>query len=192
MPVSCLLSGLPLVSGCLACGGVRGRVARWLRGPLCSPRNAATLLGSPTSSARGGLVGTCPGRAACWARPEHGVGEDLGPPGLRSGVGGWEGTSPRVTYSASGFLVGARETVIFGVFVLSLSLVGLARSAFCRKRFPACFLFKNCLRSCLTCNSVKDGHRGHSEFTSDQMLNPVRQKTPRAGVLRSNLPDFCS
>lgn len=47
-------------------------------GPWGSLRNAATLLGSPTSFARGGLVRTCPGRAARWARREHGVGEDGG------------------------------------------------------------------------------------------------------------------
>lgn len=87
--------------------------------------------------------------------------------------------------------MGARETAVFGVFLLFLRWLVLAPS---RKRFSAGFLFKK-LFSQLPGMLTPSGQSrfSHAEFLSDQMLNPGGrgQKSPQRWHSRVCLSDFC-
>lgn len=155
MPVSCLLLAFRLFRASLS--GDRGaRSPDASAGPGRGP--CRTRLGGSeprSSSARGGLVGTCPGSAACRALFWAWSGEDPGRPRAQVWSEWLGGDSSSGDTQPSWGWVGARETVIFGVFLLFLRWLVLAPS---RKRFSAVSFLKTVFAVALHVNSVKDSH----------------------------------
>ena len=130
--------------------GPRGGLARWLRGPPGLPAEHGSAARIPRLFRAWRTCWDLPGGAASRALPGRGAGRTRRRPGCSPESMAERGQLPGYPTQPSWVSVGTREAVIVEVFLLSFCFVGLARRAFSRKQFPTCFLFKNCLRSCLT------------------------------------------
>lgn len=181
MPVSCLLSSFAFVSAfSVARGAPRTGLIHGSAGPRDSPERRS----APRMARLFRAWQTCwdlpgrrgePGPARAWSwKPGAALGCS------RELLVG-RGLLPAYLTQPSWVSVGTREAMIVYVFLLSFIFVALAPPLPpLGSDFYACFLFKNCLRSCHT-NELYQGQSSvsHLRVLVRSDVEPRGQKSPR-------------